>query len=341
MNTRIGLGAALVLGFALLGSSVAVADDAPLTLEQIHAAALAQAKERKEGWAGKLTLGATGSWSQNSNVVGSPDGATVQLGTLIDGLLEHVEGQGTWSSTLKIQEAQARTPVIDSWTKSSDLLDLTSMYFYRLKSLDWVGPYGRVRGTTQAFAGELTKPAGYTVKYLRADGTTPTTTFAGQKFTRLTDPFDPVMFGEAVGLFANPTESTAINVRLKIGAASQQLLTSGGFTLADDAKTPEIEVKQLRNAVQVGAEGEVALDGKIGSDLSWKAKGAVFMPIYTSLANAATGIDALNTDVAAAVSYKLAKWLSVDYVLTAKKVPLVVDKWQVFNGVVLTTGFAL
>jgi len=341
MDRRIGRCIALASALGLLAGPLAWGEDVPFAPEQLRAAGLGDGAAATQGWSGKLNVGATGTWNQSSNVVGSPDGTTLQLGALIDGTLQHVAGQGTWTSTVKIQEAQARTPVLDSWTKSTDLIDFTSTYIHRLRALQWVGPYGRVRVTTQAFAGEVSKPTGYSLKYLKADGTAQTAVYPGQKFTRLTDPFDPVMFGEAVGLFANPTESTAITVRLKAGAGSQQLLTGGGFTLADDAKTVDIEVKQLRKAVQVGAEAEVAVDGRIGGDVQWKAKAGVFLPIYTSLASAATGIDALNTDLAAGVSYKLAKWLSVDYVLTAKRVPLVVDKWQVFNGVVLTTGFAL
>ena len=51
------------------------------------------------------------------------------------------------------------------------------------------------------------------------------------------------------------------------------------------------------------------------------------------------GIDLLNTELTAKISVKLAKWLSLDYVLSAKRVPLNLDDWQVQNSVLATAGF--
>ena len=36
---------------------------------------------------------------------------------------------------------------------------------------------------------------------------------------------------------------------------------------------------------------------------------------------------------------KLAKWASLDYLLSAKRIPLILDKWQVQNNLLFTTGF--
>jgi hypothetical protein len=38
---------------------------------------------------------------------------------------------------------------------------------------------------------------------------------------------------------------------------------------------------------------------------------------------------------------RLTKWASLDYVVSAKKIPLVLDAWQVQNGLLLTVGFDL
>ena len=150
-----------------------------------------------------------------------------------------------------------------------------------------------------------------------------------------------MLFGEAVGLFANPTESAAVTVKIKLGLGTQQLVTSWGYALVDDAKTPEIEVKAIRGAVQLGGEAEVQAYGEVTTALKWKAKALFFMPMYTSISGTAGGLDALNSDFSASASYKLAKWLSADYVFSAKRVPLVSDKWQIQNGAVLTVGFNL
>lgn len=329
----------LWMSLLLCSAATAVADDTPaIAPEELRTRLLKAENARKDGWTHALSLVGTGTWNQSSNVVGAPDGATLQLGLLLDGSVEQVSGQSTWTTTLKIQEAQAKTPVIDNFVKSSDSVDLVSTWLHRLDSLPWAGPYVRVRGATQLFKGELTKPADFTIKYSDSGLTS---AHKGQQFARLTDPFDPLLFGEAVGLFANPTESDAVNVRAKIGVGSQQLYSAGGYTLADDAKTAEIEVKQMRSAVQVGAEAELALDGKVSAELKWKAKASFFLPVYTNIAQTQSRIASLNADLSAGASYKLSKWFSIDYLISAKRVPLIIDKWQVFSGLVLTAGFFL
>ena len=132
-----------------------------------------------------------------------------------------------------------------------------------------------------------------------------------------------------------------MTVKLKLGAGTQQVVSSWGYAVQDDAATPAVELKQLQSAVQSGAELEALAFGQVSKDLKWKAKAAFFYPLYTSKSGTASGIDALNSDFTAGVSYKLAKWLSLDYVFAAKRVPLVSDKWQVTNGAVLTFGISL
>jgi hypothetical protein len=75
----------------------------------------------------------------------------------------------------------------------------------------------------------------------------------------------------------------------------------------DDAKTPELEVKQIRTATAAGD----------------------------------TGFARMTTQLAATLKVKLASWASLDDTFSARRVPLVVDKWQIQNGLLLTTSFTV
>ncbi len=316
----------------------------PIAPEELRAKALAAAAAdaAAQGWKTKLSLGATTSFSQSASMVGSPDGVSVQLGGLVDGQAEYIAGQHTWSNTLKAAYATSKTPALDQFVKAQDTLELATTYTYRLAAVSWIGPYARARFATQMAPGYLVKPGAYDVLYQQTDGSTlPVAHYGAQAFTKVTGAFDPMLFGEAVGLFANPTESEAVTVKLKLGVGTQQLVANWGYALADDAATPEIEMKKMRSAVQVGGEAEALAMGQLSTDLKWKAKAAFFMPFYTNIDATPSGIDALNSDFSAGVSYRLAKWLSLDYVFVAKHVPLITDKWQIQNGAVLTAGFIL
>ena len=308
--------------------------------EDLRSVALADAVT--PGWKTTLSLGTTFSFNQADSVVGTPDGISAQIGILADGQSEYRQGRHTWTNTLKAQFATSKTPSIDRFIKSADGLDLGTTYTFGLPQLRWVGPYVRARFSTQFAPGYLVKAAAFDVARIQPDGgRLPVEHYAAQQFVQLTGSFDPMLFGESVGLFANPTESEAVTVKLKLGIGSQQLVTTSGNAVVDDATPPEIEVKQMRSATQVGGEAEAQANGKVSKALTWKAKATLFMPFYTSIDNTATGIDALNADFSAGASYRLAKWLSLDYVFSAKRVPLISEKWQVQNGVLLTVGFIL
>jgi hypothetical protein len=320
-------------------ASHAFAQDASIAPEEVRAIALAETVT--PAWKNMLTLGTTFSFGTSSGVVGAPDGVSAQIGVLADGQSAFTSGRHTWTNTLKLNYAQSRTPAVDSFLKTTDMLDLSTTYTMRLESVRWIGPYARGRFSTQVAGGYLIKPTPYSVIYKEVDGSSSTQSFSGSQFARMTGSFDPMLFGESVGLFANPTESNAATVKLKLGIGSQQLVTSQGFTLDDNKDTAEFEVKRIRNATQVGGELEAQANGQLSTSFSWKAKAAFFMPFYTSITATPTGMDALNMDFSATASYHISKWFSLDYVFSARKVPLITDTWQLQNGAVLTIGFIL
>ncbi len=327
----------ILLVASLLATTASAWADS-LANDDLRAQALAAAPS-SQGWKAGATLGSTFSFNQSQSVVGTADGVAMQLGVLADGQATYTAGQHAWSNALKLNYAESKTPVLDRFVKSADVLEFNTAYTYRLAEIPWIGPYARARLATQMTPSYLVKSTPFGVKWSAADATA--TPYGAQQFVQVTGAFDPILIGEAVGLFANPTESEAVTVKLKLGLASQQLFTSWGYSVADDTNVAAIQMKALQNATQVGGEAEVLAYGQVSTDLKWKAKALFFMPFYTSIAGTASGIDALNSDFSAGASYKLSKWLSVDYVFSAKHVPLVSDKWQIQNGAVLTAGFNL
>lgn len=330
---------------SLLASSVAQAQTpAPVVEEGMRKEVLSKEKAGKpDGVTKSLSIGSTAAFNHTSKVVGAPDGATVQIGVVLDGALEWVKGQFEWGNTLKVQHTQTRTPQVPLFVKSADLADLISTAIWRTKALPWFGPYAKFRAQTQLFAGYAVNADDRQVQKLDSAGNKLGDPYTAKKLTAvsLTSPFEPLLLTETVGAFANPWEDKVFTFKAKVGAGAQHVVASKGFAVADNKDTPELEIKQIQAATQIGAEGELALNGEISEQVAWRAKASVFVPALSSVDASQAGIDAMTTDLSAGLSVKLAKWLSADYVITARRVPLVLNDWQIQNGLMLTAGFKL
>ncbi len=326
---------------ALLAALPATAQE-PVVPEALRESVLKDpAKAKPQGLANSLSVGSTGAFNHSNSVVGASDGGTVALGLVLEGASEWVSGGIESLNTLKIQHTQTRTPQIPAFFKSADFAELVSTTLYRLTAMPWLGPYARVRATTQLFANEVIKAAPYEVKSTRLDGSTSTLSLAAQTRHRLSGALNPLVLSETLGAFANPIERKTFTLKAKLGVGALQVLADEGFAVtADDPKASRLEVKQIQPATQIGAEAEVALAGDVTEGVAWKAKANVFLPAYSTQGQK-TGVAAMNADLGFAVSAKLAKWLSLDYAVSARRVPLVLDAWQVMHGVMVTAGFKM
>ncbi len=315
-------------------------------LEKQAAEKLKQAKadkgKAKRGWTRKLGLGATGSATSSSNVVGAVDGATVQLGLLLDGEAKLVAGAQEWHNTLKVQHARTKTPVMDAWVKSSDNVELQSTWIYRLSAVPWVGPFARARLQTQIARGFDVRPTDVNVERTGIDGKAVTSLANAESDVDLTAPFEPILVSETIGAFATPLQRKKINLDAKVGAGGQHVFARGGYALTGfDAPTSTLRVKELEPTHQVGGEIELEAKGELNEIVKWNARTRLFLPIMTASEQKLTGTDALTTEIGAGLSVKLAKWASLDYVLNVRRIPLVIEQWQVQHGLMLTTGFSL
>lgn len=296
---------------------------------------------KPQGFTNKLSLGATAAFNRSDSVVGSVDGTTVALGLLVDGSSELVQEQFELLNTLKVQEGLSRTPQVPVFAKTVDMAEFVSTAIYRLSSVPWFGPYARLRANSQLFDSYAIKPLGYTVTRTNTDGAKAVSKSDALNKIDVSSALQPLVLAETVGAFANPVESKMLTLKVKLGAGAQEVISGGGYTVAkEDAKAQTLDLKQVQGATQVGAEAELAANGELTESVAWKAKANTFVPVYTSVGKV-TGVDAMTTDLSFGMGVKLAKWLSVDYTLSARKVPLVADVWQLQNGIMLTAGFKL
>lgn len=309
--------------------------------DDLKATVSTAAAESQDGWKLGLTLGATISFQHNSKVVGSVDGANFQLGLVMDGFANFRSGDHEWQNSLGIRETFTKTPNVDLFLKSTDSLALKTTYLYRIPDVDWLGPFVRVSLDTSIFEGYDARPTDTTVIRTKTTGDTATEVVAAQESIDLTGYFEPLTLKEVAGLFANPVQEKEIQVNIQLGVGGTQTFTQNGYVLSDKADTPELELVQIEDFQQAGGELEIGIKGQVEEYMTWGTNASFFQPFYSSIDNGLSGLDLMTIKFNAGVSVRLAKWASLDYVLTAKREPLILDEWQVQNGLLLTAGFSI
>ena len=330
----------IAVGLLTMGACSALAQDSRKVSEAPKDVIEKMAVEDTlKGWNNAVRLSGTFSFTQSDNVVGAQDGSYFQGGVVLDGAWNHYGDRTTWENLMKAQLTQSRTPTLDAFIKSLDNFDFQTTYYYHLKQPSWIGPYARARLNTALFKGFLINSDDEIIRQVYLDGTQNDFLLPATDKFQLTTSFEPLLLSQNVGFFATPPGSPGFSVKSKLGFGLQEIVVGdSAFAVQDVEGTPEVEVKQLEQALQGGAVLDVNVAGKPAPNVSWKVDTSIFLEAFT---DSKIEANAFNMDLNGLFSVKLTKWASFDYVLLIKHVPRIVDRWQVQNGVVLTVGFDL
>jgi hypothetical protein len=293
---------------------------------------------RPEGWVLTGRAGASLSALHNQNVLGQLDGLTVVGGTLLAGSASLFVGQHEWQNVATYELSLLKSPLFDEVAKSADNLDLRSLYLYRIPAFDWVGPYAGARSFLPLFPGYALPTQSVFTRRIFNDGTEQVKFEEGQRSILLTTWLEPLVVTESAGLFVRPLEKKWLTVDTKAGVGAQQIVSAGGFVVADDAATAELELRQLESQSSAGVELEWALRGVVLGNMGYGLLTTVYYPLLLSQETELSLADRAHVDLTGTLSYRLNKWLSVDYLLRVRRVPFVLNDWQVQNSLLLTVG---
>ncbi len=290
-------------------------------------------------WAYALNFGSNVAYSHSSGVVGTPNGSTFKLGLQIDSSATWTHQSHKVASTFEVNESFSKTPQLSPWLKALDTFKFTTMYTYALPRVPWLGPFVGFALQTQALPGFNISSSDTNVVRIRSDGIQEEQVYAAQHRIPLTGAFEPLQLRESTGFSATAVERTALNVQVNLGLATQQILARHGYVVDDDAQTSDLELRQLQSQYQTGAEFTMKASGEWHERLSYKAEANVLQPFYSS--DGRQGLDALQAEFKATFSVKVIQWISIDYILMAKRVPSILSNWQIQNGLVLTAKYQI
>ena len=297
--------------------------------------------KRPQGLDTTLSVGATLNFVDNRDVVGQQEGSTWTLGANVKGALNYLRGNHDFRSSLVINETFARTPVIPEFVNTADELRLTATYYYTIPKVEWLGPFARAEALTSIFPGYAVFPEDKTFRATLQNGEVETKT--NEDRFRLRESFRPLQLRQSIGGFVRPFSKKYLEVEARLGVGLREVFADNQFVLKDNADTPEIELEELRDYVQAGGELAVSAKGElVEKRVTYEASFEALMPFYNSVGtDSRSAWELLNYDATTKISFKLVSWASLDYQIRVIQQPLLVDKVQVQNNLLLTFGYTL
>lgn len=316
-----------------------------------------KAPRKVTGWDTRLSLGGTVSFANNSNVAGQISGSSLSLGLKMDAANDYNSGDHEWRNTLVVGAGITRTPIIDEFVKTNDVLNLETTYLYHI--VDWFGPFVRGQMLTSMFPGRDVRAGQATYTVTEVDGTTKT--LAGKSTDcapammggpvpsscrtslSLSDGFRPLTFKESVGLFVQPYQSEPATFELRGAFGAQEVIAANQLSLsATQDPTKPVALTRLSNANQAGPELALSVWGTVVEKrVIYKANADVLVPaLHSALPHGDTrsAVQLTNIQLDAAISFKLVEWASLDYQFRALRQPQVIDTFQIQNALLLTFG---
>ncbi|MBX3160623.1 MAG: hypothetical protein KF773_31950 [Deltaproteobacteria bacterium] len=294
--------------------------------------------EDVDGWNPSLAGTATVNLVSNQNVVGQVDGFSTLFGLGVVAGADYVKGRHLMRNTLSISESFARTPVVEEFVKTNDVVQVEGLYNYFLNKK--VGLYGRVAIQTSAFA--ATDVRGVETTWVDKGTRDVLTTGFRQ---RLADPLSPFTLSESTGLFAEPYAKEKFALSLRFGAGGRHTLADGVLLIDDDKATPEVELLRLANVHQLGLEAFAGVGGKLEKGkVLYKAGLAVLAPFVNNDKFDRKVVTLTRVGFEGTLTFNMFEWMSLVYsvkiIKDAQLFPEGQELTQVQNNVLLTFKYA-
>jgi hypothetical protein len=300
-------------------------------------------KTDADGWAPFLGLTSTIALTDNKAVVGQVDGFSTLFGLGLTGGADYVQGQHLWRNTLQVNESFARTPVVDEFVKTNDVVKLESLYNYFLTKE--LGGFGRLSFTTALFS--ATDVRGVATSWVEKNGDGTTSPLVTNGFRqRLAGAGKPFTINESVGGFVDPIKETWLNLSVRLGVGGRHTFADGVLLNSDDKATPEVELVRLSDVHQLGVEAFAGGTGKFSEGkASYTAGLSMLYPFVNNDAadRSATALTRIAFETA--VTFNLYSWMGLVYNLSVVRDPQLFPVGEarvaVQNSLLLTFQFAL
>lgn len=309
----------------------------PLEAEKpvyVPADPMEHASDRPQGWSYDLKLAANMNVASNRDVVGQLNGNSLLFGASALTSAGYIRGKHQLLNNLSLSEAWSRTPVLDRFVKSNDVLELQSIYNFFLNEV--TGPFARAALQTSLFKTDRVTPD--EVTYVRDGVPTETETTSD---LRLSDSLQPLTVSESLGWFVQPVRSEPLNIMGRAGVGGRHTFADGVRAVTEDADaTGVVPYQVLSDVHQAGAELFAGLDGKDeGGRLLYSAGVSVLFPMLNNDDADRSVLELTRVALAGSLGLNAMSWLSVNYQLRVVRDVQLIDAVQVQNALLISLQY--
>ena len=289
-----------------------------------------RSRQRNTGWNGSLVLGGTFDLNQSKKVVGRTDGTLLGISGFAESLFGYRNDEHLFYGRLNLEAGGDLRLPDRPFVSNVDDLTLDLLYVYRVTA--WFGPYARASIETQVLPGIQPFDQPTTVRKLDRHGVEIGLETDKQSLT-LAPPFAPVEPGYGTGVRFDANFGGHLTLATRLGVGGRHVFTRGLFILNDDPATPELEVRQIANVTQFGAEGALVAELTLGRWIVLKLDTSVLLPFN----------DAKQTyvDFRGAITLRLTSFASLNYTVRVKDDPALSKDTQVDHAVLFRLAYKI
>lgn len=284
---------------------------------------------------GTLDLGAGLAVRDNRGAVGQTDGTAVAAAYAFDLGVRATHGPHRLALSLRSSEGLSFAPVAGVAVKMID--DLRLEVGYELGLSRWVLPFVEASFEAPLFSAEEVRASPQSFVIVHADGSRERS-FA--KRLHLTDPLRPAAIRESTGARFRPVDRTWFALSVDAGLGAAELVAGGQRALADVGGTTTVEAIETESSSAVGPELAVRTSGRLDDRRLLYALAArariPFASTNTRVAKSLGAAARTDVEVQATVSLELVPWLTLDYGLALLRRPLLVERVELRNTLVLS-----
>lgn len=345
MNQKIAIAALFALStsataaFAQAPAAPVVATDAnsATVTNYVVPGQVKRASDKAQGWSYNLTIAANLNVTANQDVVGQLEGNSVLMGGSVLTGIGYVKDKHEWLNTGSVIQAYSKTPTLNMYVKSNDIVDLQSLYNYFLS--DWSGPFARIGVQTALLRTE--RVTAQVVEYSE-DGAPDTDPKINSSRLHISDSFQPFTLTESGGWFMQPVRGEPLNVYGRAGLGGRHTFADGALAVKGDLSAAEATYTVLKDVHQAGVELFAGADGKqLEGKLVYGVGLTALFPVLNNDETDRSILKLTRVGLAAAVGMSVFTWMSLNYQLKVTRDVQLIDDVQIQNALLLSFQYAL
>lgn len=287
-------------------------------------------QQRATGWTFGLVLGGTFQLNESTRVVGRTDGTSLGIAGFAEALFGYRDRTHLFYGRFNLEAGGDLRLPDRPFVSDVDELLLDLLYVFRVAP--WFGPYARASLETQVLPGIQPFEQPTDVRRLDRDGAELGVSRDQTSFT-LADPLAPIEPRYGTGVRFDLSVAGRFTLATRVGVGGRHVFTRGLSILDDDPATAELEIRQVADVTQFGAEAGLIAELTLGRWVVLKLDASALVPFD----------DAEQTflDFRGAATLRLTSFASLNYTVRVKDDPAISPDAQFDHAVLLRLAYKL